>query len=391
MNWHWRTNKFIVGIVLAAFFSGVAFTGGILFASGCLSPNSLKASIGSPEDAEGDPQDLSASAVVEPQTIANITDKTKPAVVKIETQIATNQDNPFFNDPFFREFFGDQFPNLPRTRVEQGLGSGFLISSDGYILTNEHVISGAQKIQVTLLGKDKPIAARVVGSDYELDLAVLKIDTTEKLPYLSLGNSDKVAVGNWVIAIGNPYGLDHTVTVGVISAKGRPITIDDRSFRNLLQTDASINPGNSGGPLLNLNGEVIGINTAVNAQAQGIGFAIPSNTVKSILTDLMNKGKVSRGWLGVTLNEVTPAVANYFSLPELKGVLITDIVEGGPAAKAGMKQYDIILQWNGAALEGNEELLQKVQSAGPGKKVQVVVWRDQKKVELQITLGERPY
>jgi Do/DeqQ family serine protease len=385
-----QNNKVLVGIVLLAFIMGIVFTGGVLFASGRLLLNPSLASINNTKAPDADPtSQQQVLPGVGPNTIAEIVEKAAPAVVKIETLVtATDRWDPFFNDPFFREFFGEQF--LPRTRVQQGLGSGFLISPDGYILTNEHVIANAQQIQVTLVGRTKPVSARVVGKDHDLDLAVLKIDAGSGLPYLRLGDSDKIAVGNWVIAIGNPYGLDHTVTVGVISAKGRPITVEDRSFRNLLQTDASINPGNSGGPLLNLDGEVIGINTAVNAQAQGIGFAIPSNTVKTVLEDLIKKGKVTRGWLGVSIQEVTPGVASYFGLPKLEGVLVRDVVAGGPAEKAGIQQGDIIIRWNGESVAGPDDLLQKVQEAGPGKKVELTVWRDQKMVKVTVTLGERP-
>jgi Do/DeqQ family serine protease len=314
-----------------------------------------------------------------------------PAVVKIETTVTTRGRtvDPFFNDPFFREFFGRQFLP-PEARVRQELGSGVIISQDGYILTNEHVIGDAQEIQVTIVGRSKPVRARVVGADHDLDLAVLKVDAGSNLPTLKLGNSDQVAVGEWVIAIGNPYGLDHTVTVGVISAKGRPITVEDRSYRNLLQTDASINPGNSGGPLLTLQGEVIGINTAVSTQAQGIGFAIPSNTVKGVLEDLIKKGKVSRGWLGVEIQDVTPAIADYFGLSRLEGVLIRNVVSGGPAARSGLRSGDIVLAWNGNKIESTEDLLQKIQEAGPGKKVQLTIWRDRRSQQISVTLDERP-
>jgi S1-C subfamily serine protease len=208
-------------------------------------------------------------------------------VVEIQTEVTTEVDNPLFDNPFFQQFFGQDF-SQSQTEVQQGLGSGFLISSDGYLLTNEHVIDGATSIMVTIIGQPNPVSAQVVGSDQALDLAVLKVNAGSNLPYLKLGDSDNTRVGSWAIAIGNPYGLDNTVTVGVISAKGRPITVQDHDYPNLLQTDASINPGNSGGPLLDLNGNVIGINTAVDEQAQGIGFAIPSNTAKDALNSLMN-------------------------------------------------------------------------------------------------------
>ncbi len=317
-------------------------------------------------------------------------DKVSPAVVKIETTVTeTVPGNPFFSDPFFREFFGYDF-SRPMSRVEKGLGSGFIISPDGYILTNEHVIEGAQEIKVTLVGRADPVDARVVGADRELDLAVLKINAGNNLPTLKLGNSDQIAVGNWVIAIGNPYGLDHTVTVGVISAKGRPITVGDRRYRNLLQTDASINPGNSGGPLIDLNGEVIGINTAVDANAQGIGFAIPSNTVKSVLDELMGKGKITRGWLGIEMQEVTPGIASYLGYRGSGGVLVRDVVSGSPAERAGLRQGDIITAMDGKAITGTDDMLQRVENSKPGTRVVLTVWRGGKEIKVWVTLGERP-
>jgi S1-C subfamily serine protease len=225
-----------------------------------------------------------------PDTIADTVAAAGPAVVKIETEVTTQVDNPFFDDPLFQQFFG-QDSSQPQTEVEQGLGSGFLISPDGYLLTNEHVIDGATSIMVTIAGQSQPVSGQVVGSDKDLDLAVLKVNAGSDLPYLKFGDSDNSRVGDWAIAIGNPYGLDNTVTVGVISAKGRPVTVQNHDYPNLLQTDASINPGNSGGPLLDLNGDVIGINTAVDEQAQGIGFAIPSNTAKNLI-DSVNKNPV---------------------------------------------------------------------------------------------------
>lgn len=283
-----KPKKILTFTVLGAFLAGIVFAGGILFASSNLWMNKVQANnvTASVETASSDTASLPG---VNSSAIAEIVEKTGPAVVKIETYVSTkSRQNTYFDDPFYREFFG-QFDYTPEQKVQQGIGSGFIISADGYILTNEHVISNAQEIQVSVVGISKPLTARVIGVDEELDLAVLKIDAGKKLPTIKLGDSNDVDVGNWVIAIGNPYSLDHTVTVGVISAKGRPVTVQDRNYRNLLQTDASINPGNSGGPLLNLQGEVIGINTAVGSSAQGIGFAIPSDTVKSVLDELIKQ------------------------------------------------------------------------------------------------------
>lgn len=378
-----KVRKTIIAMVLVSFLAGITFAGGILFTSGNYWLDKVMGS----EKSEPAP-DVSSPPGVDEGTISAIVDRTGPAVVKIETYVSTSErSDPFFDDPFFREFFG-QF-DTPQQKVQHGLGSGFIVTKDGYILTNEHVVQGAQEIQVSITGQKSAAAAKVVGSDHELDLAVLKIDAGKDLPVLKLGSSGAVAVGNWVIAIGNPYGLDHTVTVGVISAKGRPITVQDRNYTNLLQTDASINPGNSGGPLLNLKGEVIGINTAV-AQAQGIGFAIPSDTVNSVLNDLIKQGKVKRGWLGVEIQDVTPTVADHYGLSETEGVLLRNIVEGGPAEKAGLKQEDIITAIDGKKVKTTGDLLEIVREAGPAKEVQVTIWRDKKAETHAVKLAERP-
>lgn len=307
-----------------------------------------------------------------PDTIPNIVSNVSPAVVRIDTAVQqkARKQNPLFNDPFFREFFSDQLRVPSQPEIARGMGSGFIVSSDGYILTNEHVISGADTIEVTLSSRDQPYPARLVGSDHDLDLAVLKIDA-DGLPALPLGNSDSIRAGDWAIAIGNPYGLDHTVTIGVISAKGRPITIEDRQYRNLLQTDASINPGNSGGPLLNLKGEVIGINTAINAQAQGIGFAIPSSTVQAVFDDLVHKGGVDHAWLGVYLQPVTQEIAQYFGLQNETGALIASVVNGGPAAQAGLQRGDIVVQFNSSDVSTPANLIDLVSKTGIGSQVEI--------------------
>ncbi|MDD2555665.1 MAG: trypsin-like peptidase domain-containing protein [Syntrophaceticus sp.] len=381
-----KAKKVVIAVILGAFLAGIAFTGGILFASsnnwiGQVLGNQNAESESTPESDSGD------RPGAEEDTIAEIIEKAGPAVVKIETYTTTSESaNPMFNDPFFREFFGQSAPQ--EQRVQQGLGSGLIISADGYILTNEHVISGAQKIQVNLAGEDDPLPAEVIGSDHDLDLAVLKVDAGSDLPVLKLGSSSDVAVGNWVIAIGNPYGLDHTVTVGVISAKGRPVTVDDRNFRDLLQTDASINPGNSGGPLLNLQGEVIGINTAVSSQAQGIGFAIPSDTVNGVLDDLVQDGKISRGWLGVQIQDVTDSIAETYGLSEPEGVLVSDVLDG-PAADAGLIKGDIITAVDGKKVSTADELLTTIQKTEPGENVKLDIWRNEKAEEYTVKLTER--
>lgn len=321
-----------------------------------------------------------------PESIADIVEAASPAVVRIDTVTTTSMSFPF-NDPFFRQFFGLPYEGQQQ---ERSLGSGFLISSDGYILTNEHVVEGAQEVEVTIAGFEQRFKAKVVGADRDLDLAVLKVNVGQPLPYLKLGNADQARVGEWVIAIGNPYGLDHTVTVGVLSAKGRPIDTQDRHYENLLQTDASINPGNSGGPLLNLRGEVIGINTAVKADAQGVGFAIPSTTVQPVLNDLMTKGKISRPWLGVVLQEVTPDIADILGMSKAEGVLVREVVSGGPAAKAGVKRGDVILQVDGQAVSSASELVKIIQSKQVGQTVQLLLFRRSGQVSITVTLAEKP-
>jgi Do/DeqQ family serine protease len=379
-----KPKKVLIFAVLGAFLAGIVFMGGVFFASGNYWMDRVQANS---EESAG--SDTSSPPGVGASTIADIVEKTGPAVVKIETYVSTkSQSNNYFDDPLYQQFFG-QFDYTPEQKVQQGVGTGFIISTDGYILTNEHVVSDAQEIQVSIADAKKPVSAKVIGSDEELDLAVLKIDAGEGLPTIKLGKSSSVNVGNWVIAIGNPYSLDHTVTVGVISAKGRPITVQDRNYRNLLQTDASINPGNSGGPLLNLQGEVIGINTAVGSEAQGIGFAIPSDTVSEVVDDLIKEGKVTRGWLGVEIQDVTQSIADNLGLEDLEGVLVRSVTSGGPAEKAGVEKEDIILSWNDSKVENTDQLLDYVSAEQSGEKVKLTVWRDKKTAELTVTLGER--
>ena len=325
---------------------------------------------------------------VKPGTIAEIVKNTGPAVVKVsvEKEAASRYSHPFANDPFFRYFFGG---NDEQPRMETGLGSGFIISSDGYILTNEHVVSGADKITVTVQEGEKQYQARQVGGDYDLDLAVLKIEAGNDLPFLKLGDSEKIEVGNWVVAIGNPFGFDHTVTVGVISAKGRPVPVERRYYKNLLQTDAAINPGNSGGPLLNLAGEVVGINTAV-AQAQGIGFAIPTSTVQEVLDELMNKGKVIRPYLGIQMHNITPDLADYFGLKNTDGIIVMGVLEGSPAERAGLRQGDIILQMDKKPVANPEELANRIKEAEIGQKILLMVYRDGEPAYVTVKVGEKP-
>jgi len=368
-----------------------ALVAGIMFAAGCSFFNNRAADSGlsasGNENAAGTQQGIPG---VNSGTIADIVRKTGPAVVQISVEKKTTgyYSDPFFNDPFFRDFFGAT-PQPRSERTETGLGSGFIISNDGYILTNEHVISAADKITVTVQNENKDYPAKLVGADYDLDLAVLKIQVDQELPLLKFGDSEKIEVGNWVIAIGNPYGFDHTVTVGVISAKGRPVPVEGRYYKNLLQTDAAINPGNSGGPLLDLQGDVVGINTAV-AQAQGIGFAIPTSTVNGVLDDLKQKGKVIRPWLGIQMHDLTPDIAEYFGMESGEGVMVVGVVPDSPAQRAGLRQGDIILQIDKITVKDANSLADRIKEVEIGQKISLTVYRERTTMSIMVEIGEKP-
>jgi serine protease Do len=285
--------------------------------------------------------------------IMQVAKQTIPAVVHIEVterQTVPNPFLPFDQEPFFQHFF-DLPRNMPKkfNREVKGLGTGMLMDAQGHILTNHHVAGGATKIEV-LLANGYTYPARLVGTDPKTDLAVIKIDAKEALPYVTFGDSDAVGVGEWVVAIGHPRGLDQTVTQGIISAKHRRGISDPSSYQDFLQTDAAINPGNSGGPLLNLRGEVIGVNAAIASQTggfEGIGFAIPSNMAVSVAKALIAHGKVERAWLGVSVQDVTPEVAKSAGIEERKGALIAEVVKGGPAEQAGLRQGDVVIAYGG--------------------------------------------
>lgn len=340
----------------------------------------------------------SASAASLPE-FTDLAAKCGPAVVNINTEKVTKTTGPedFFGDMFrgmppgFDRFF-EPFRDKRRPNARQrSLGSGFLISADGYIVTNFHVVDGADVIRVTLdekAAKGKTnVKATLVGSDEETDLALLKIDVKEKLPYLTFGNSDSLKVGEWVLAIGNPFGLDHSVTAGILSAKGRRINAG--AFDNFLQTDASINPGNSGGPLINMQGEVIGINTAIIASGQGIGFAIPSNMASDIISQVRDGKKISRGWLGIVIQDVDEATGQALGLKDHKGAMVVSVQPGQPADEAGIKDGDIIRKIDGQEIEDRDELLRVVASKKPGTRVDVEVLREGKLQTLKVKLGDR--
>jgi len=321
-----------------------------------------------------------------------LSQKIKPAVVNIRTSKTVQAQRPVFpgfRDEFFNEFFERFFrdmPNMPRK--ERSLGSGFIISADGYILTNNHVVDGADEIGVRL-ADGRTFTGEVKGLDSKLDLALIKIDTgKEKLPVAQLGDSDILRVGEWVIAIGNPFGLEQTVTVGIVSAKGR--VIGAGPYDDFIQTDASINPGNSGGPLFNAKGEVIGINTAIVRGGQGIGFATPVNAAKNIIPQLRDKGKVTRGWLGVTVQDVSADLAKSFGLEEAQGALVSEVVQDSPADKAGIKRGDIILSLNDNEINILNDLPRLVSNRTVGEKVEIVLFRNGKKVKVKAVLASTP-
>ena len=331
-------------------------------------------------EAEAPVKEVPTDILSTQKAFSNVSKKVTPSVVNISTVSRKKVIQPFFEaNPFFEDFFG-----APQTRRDKSLGSGFLISTDGYIVTNDHVVRDAESIQVKL-SNDKVYDATVVGGDHKTDIAVIKIKATG-LPTAVLGDSDKLEVGQWAIAIGNPFGLDRTMTVGVISATGRS-NMGIETYENFIQTDASINPGNSGGPLLNVYGEVVGINTAIVASGQGIGFAIPVNMAKPIFSQLIKKGSVSRGYMGVTIQPVTEELAQSFGLKQAKGALVNDVIKGGPADKAGIRQGDVIIGLNGVEVKDPSHLQRVVAEAGVGTIAKISVFRDGKSLDLKMTLA----
>ncbi len=324
--------------------------------------------------------------------IIDVAKKNLPTVVYVEvteTQEVTNPWMPFENDPFFRRFFGN--PRMPRKFKQEmkGLGSGMIIDDQGHILTNYHVAGGATKIEAVLAdGSRHP--AKLIGGDPKTDLAVILISVKERLPHVTFGDSDKVEVGEWVVAIGAPRALEKSVTQGIISAKHRRGITDPNSFQDFLQTDAAINPGNSGGPLLNLRGEVIGINAAIATQSggfEGIGFTIPSNMAVHVSKALIAHGKVERGWLGVTIRDLTQELAKKVHAEGQKGVLIADIVKGGPAEKAGLKKEDVVIAYQGKEVEDSGALRNEVAETPVGTEAKIAVLRGGKKEEHTAKIG----
>ncbi len=326
---------------------------------------------------------VAADAPVTFDAFSRLAARTAPAVVSIETEVGLDE---FRGWHPFLERGGDG------ERFQLGAGSGFIIRGDGYILSNNHVVESAKTIKVHLQD-GRIFEAERIGQDPATDLSLLKIDPgAETLPAVPLGDSDRLAIGEWVVAIGNPMGLSHTVTAGIVSAKGRrEVRPDDRlRYADFIQTDASINPGNSGGPLFNLRGEVIGINTAINARAQGIGFAVPINMVKTVLPSLRSGGRVERSWLGVQIREVTPELASNNGLDRPRGALVAAVVREGPADKAGLRAGDVIVTFGGKAIDRHDDLPWLASNAGIGQNVTVDVLRSGRRKVMKIVLGRLP-
>ena len=342
------------------------------------------------------------------KTFSAVAKKVSPAVVFIQVR-KTVQNRPTIpfrfpfgdGDEFFRRFFGPDFPGTaPRQNPPQvpqaprqmtGQGSGFIVSKDGYILTNNHVVGGADEVTVRFQD-GREFSAETVGTDPHSDVAVIKIDA-DNLPHIPLGDSEALEVGEWVIAIGNPFGLSHTLTVGVVSAKGRS-SVGVADYENFIQTDAAINPGNSGGPLINLDGEVVGMNTAIFTQSggyMGIGFAIPINMAKDIMGQLIKSGTVTRGYLGISIQNLTPDLAKSFGIDRQKGVLVAEVLAGSPAEKAGIKQGDVIIEFAGKPVKDTGSFRNSVSLKTPGTKQKLAVVRNRKKVLLNVTLGKLPH
>lgn len=332
-----------------------------------------------------------------PASFADLAEKLSPSVVNIKVTTVEKVEGPGFLGPegfgpgspfgdFFKQFFGDM-PQGPHEFRQQGAGSGFIISKDGLIVTNNHVVEGAKELTVTLANKEE-YPAKVIGRDPKTDIALVKIQPKGTLPVAALGDSDRLRVGDWVVAIGNPFGLSNTVTAGIVSAKGR--VIGAGPYDDFIQTDASINPGNSGGPLFNMQGEVVGINTAIIPNGQGIGFAVPVNMAKSLLPQLEAKGEVTRGYLGVQVQAITPELAKSLNLKDTKGALVGGVTKGGPAEAAGVKQGDVIVGFDGKEIAEVHNLPPLVAATPVGKEVALMVLRDGKEQILKVKVGQMP-
>jgi len=399
----WITSFFAAFLACALIMTGLVyasdvnnwFTGGQANAADASNSQST-ATFGKTASYNNTSSSTAASNVMLPGSIADIVEQSSPAVVLIETYVNSNRRSYRNNMDFFEYFFGDRIQVRPDNgdgMVNSGLGTGFIFDKDGYILTNEHVVNGADAIYVTVEGYTEPFKAELLGSDYDLDLAVLKITGEKAFATLPIGDSTQLRVGDWVTAIGNPLGYDHTVSVGVVSAKGREITIPESSrtryYSDLLQTDASINSGNSGGPLLNMNGEVVGINTAVSTNAQGIGFAIPSSTFVAVIDQLKNNQTIPKPYIGVGISDIDEAWLEDLKLTSTEGALVTQVVSGGPAARAGIQTWDVITKINDKKVTKADDVKTYIQELNVGDRATVTVIRDGKEIQFGVVIADR--
>jgi serine protease Do len=394
LQWHQKTIGrkifcFAAGFFLLAFLNLVS---GDLVSSGSArtGPNLFSARYLPLLFASGS-EALAADIPMVPASFSELAEKVSPAVVNIRTVKTVKGESrsrgPFGEDDPMKDFFDRFFgPDSSPDFKQRSLGSGFIIDAKGYVVTNDHVVEDADKIKV-FLKDEKEYDAEIVGRDVNTDVALIKITSEENFPVARLGNSDVLKVGQWVVAIGNPFGLEHTVTAGIVSAKGR--VIGSGPYDDFIQTDASINPGNSGGPLINLQGEVVGINTIIIAGGQGIGFAIPVNLVKEVVNQLKESGEVTRGWLGVSIQDLPSDLADYFEIKDQKGVLVADVVPGDPAEAAGIRPRDIILGINGEKIKDSRNLLKKVAELDVGEIAEVSILRDGKTRVFRVKVAKR--
>ncbi|OOZ37421.1 Do family serine endopeptidase [Solemya velesiana gill symbiont] len=340
---------------------------------------------------EAPPSPAPANAQSGPFSYAQAVQQARPSVVNVFTsKITIQRRSSLLDDPIFQRFFGNRFHREPKKRLQTSLGSGVIINKDGYILTNHHVIASADEIKV-VLSSGRTLQAKVVGTDPDTDLAVVKTETDD-LPEITVGNSETLQVGDVVLAIGNPFGVGQTVTMGIVSATGRN-QLGINTFENFIQTDAAINPGNSGGALINARGELVGINTAIFSKtggSQGIGFAIPVDLAKGIMNEILKQGRVVRGWLGITGQDITPELAESFDLQEQSGVLVSRVIEGGAADDAGIELGDVITRIDNRIPSDSREFLNIISAQKPGTEIQIEGWRGKKRFTTEATISERP-
>ncbi|ARF68981.1 hypothetical protein B7C51_15965 [Paenibacillus larvae subsp. pulvifaciens] len=390
--------------LFAAFMAGVVLIGALMWASDYYnwftSKQALNQGTGTNSGKDTSNRNNSSNTSLtsaRPDNIPDMVKQASPAVVRIDLLKKNGGKNPLEDDPFFGQFFGNQDQQDQQNQDSMklmGIGSGFFFDKSGYILTNQHVIDGADEIQVKVQGYDKPFTAKLVGSSSQLDLACLKIEGDKDFPFLELGDSDQVEVGQRLVAVGNPRGYDHTVTTGVLSAKERTIPYIDnkggtRNYEHLLQTDASINPGNSGGPLLNINGQVIGINTMISSNAQGIGFAIPTSVVNSVLENLKKGEEIAVPYIGIAMQDVSKEMIQELKLKDTNGVFVYKVERKSPAFDAGLRQYDVITEVNGQAVKTKEEFSKIVNSSKVGDQLKLSVMRNGQQTEITVKVGDR--